>query len=240
MSVYNLTETQKQLLKEIVGLVQAGTINEEFDIYWHGNEAAGFIAMLVCVNKPGVTLSAVTKSGIAALGMSGLLSCQSDSPRQSCALTGEAYTAVETDFNAPDTSFLQYLTPLADISGFDTELKERCLSILAGGGADPRFWDSAVRTAGVILEKRLRDVGGVADSSKTGQGLVNAVFCDKGTLASKFTVDAERQGYRDLYAGIMGTVRNPSAHRLIDPLPEEGGALLVFVNLLLKKLEALR
>ena len=240
MTAYNLTATQKQMLRGIVGLVQAGTINEEFEIYWSGNEATGFNAMLVCVNKPGVMLPTATKSGIAALGTSGLLACGSDSSRQACALTGEGYTAVENDFHASDTSFVQYLNPLTDISGFDTELKTRCLPLLAGGGTDPMLWDSAVRTAGVILEERLRDVGDIADPSKTGQGLVNAVFNSSGTLAPKFSVDAERQGYRDLYAGIVGTVRNPSAHRLIDPLPEEGGALLVFVNLLLKKLEALR
>jgi hypothetical protein len=43
-----------------------------------------------------------------------------------------------------------------------------------------------------------------------------------------------------LYAGTIGAFRNPSAHRLIDPTPEEGGAFIVFVNLLLKKLEDLR
>jgi hypothetical protein len=69
---------------------------------------------------------------------------------------------------------------------------------------------------------------------------VNDVFGTNGTLASKFTVASEREGYRDLYAGIVGAYRNPFAHRLIDPSPEEGGAFIVFVNLLLKKLEALR
>ncbi|MEQ8961337.1 MAG: TIGR02391 family protein [Coleofasciculus sp. C2-GNP5-27] len=42
------------------------------------------------------------------------------------------------------------------------------------------------------------------------------------------------------HAGIVGAFRNPSAHRLVDPTPEEGGAFIVFVNLLLKKLEDLR
>jgi len=97
-----------------------------------------------------------------------------------------------------------------------------------------------MRTAGVVLEERLRDVGGIVDPGKIGQGLVNAVFGDKGTLVSKFTVEAERQGYRDLYAGIVGVFRNPSAHRFVDPPPEEGGAFINFVNLLLKKLESLR
>jgi hypothetical protein len=43
-----------------------------------------------------------------------------------------------------------------------------------------------------------------------------------------------------LYAGVVGAFRNRYAHRLIDPLPEDGGAFIVFVNLLLKMLEDLR
>lgn len=100
--------------------------------------------------------------------------------------------------------------------------------------------DSAVRTAGVILEERLRDVGSISDPNKTGRNLVNDVFGNNGTLALKFTVSSERDGYRELYSGVVGAFRNPSAHRLIDPSPEEGGAFIIFVNLLLAKLEALR
>jgi len=112
--------------------------------------------------------------------------------------------------------------------------------MLGAGAADPMLWDSAVRTAGVILEERLRDVGKISDPNLIGRELVNKVFGQSGSLASKFPVPAERDGYRDLFAGVVGVIRNPSAHRLIDPTPQEGGATLVFVNLLLKKLELLR
>ena len=61
-----------------------------------------------------------------------------------------------------------------------------------------------------------------------------------GTLAGSFSHDAERQGYRDLYAGVVGAFRNPYAHRLTHPTPEDGGAFIVFVNLLLKMLKDLR
>jgi uncharacterized protein Ymh len=143
-------------------------------------------------------------------------------------------------FAAPDTSFVKQLTPLADLTNFDDSLKQRCLPMLGAGPADPMLWDSAVRTAGVVLEERLRDVGKISDVTAIGRDLVNRVFGQSGTLASKFTVPAERDGYRDLFAGVVGIIRNPSAHRFIDPTPEEGGATLVFVNLLLKKLELLR
>ena len=150
------------------------------------------------------------------------------------------YKAVDNDFNSPDTSFINYLNPLANPSGFDEELADRCFPILATGGSNPKSWDTAVRNAGVVLEARLHNVGAISDPSQIGRNLVNAIFGKTGTLASKFTVDAEREGYRELYSGIVGAFRNPSAHRLIDPSPEEGGAFIVFVNLLLKKLEDLR
>ena len=43
-----------------------------------------------------------------------------------------------------------------------------------------------------------------------------------------------------MYAGMVGAFRNPYAHRLIDPTPEDGGAFIIFVNLLLKMVEDLR
>jgi len=102
------------------------------------------------------------------------------------------------------------------------------------------MWDTAVRTTVVILEERLRDVGSVTDESRIGLNLVNDVFGGGGSLADKFSRDAERQGYRDLYAGVVGTFRNTYAHRIVDPTPEDGGAFIVFVNLLLKRLGDLR
>ena len=157
-----------------------------------------------------------------------------------CTFTSEIYKAVDNNFNSPDTSFIDYLTPLANPSGFDEKLVDRCFPVLATGGSNPKLWDTAVKQAGVVLEERLHDVGAISDPSQIGRNLVNAIFGKAGTLASKFTVDTEREGYRELYSGFIGAFRNPSAHRFIAPSPEEGAALIVFVNLLLKKLEDLR
>ena len=61
------------------------------------------------------------------------------------------------------------------------------------------------------------------------------------TYQADYTVrESERDAYRDLDAGVVGAFRNPSAHQFVDPTPHEGSALIAFVNLLLKKLEALR
>lgn len=252
--MFNLTVAQKKLVKWLVKNVKERKLDEEFVVHWISTFdrptcEAGFL------NYGGTQdeldeLQNVTPGSLDALVANDLLLCQvnyaisksgsqSESNRK-CTLTGKAYEAVNTDFNAPDTSFLKTLTPLADVNGFDEELKRRCLPILATGGSDPMLWDSAVRTAGVILEERLRNVGTISDPNRTGRNLVNDIFGNGGTLSSKFAVTSERDGYRELYAGIVGAFRNPSAHRLVDPSPEEGSAFIVFVNLLLKKLEALR
>ena len=69
-----------------------------------------------------------------------------------CTLTGKAYEAVDSNFAAPDTCFGRHRTPLADITTLDSELKDRCLPMLGAGAADPKLWDSAVRTAGSFFK----------------------------------------------------------------------------------------
>lgn len=249
---YNLTDNQQPLARWIVQQIRAGELSEEFYVMWLRSEGeiTGFSG-----EHP-----AITKGLLDALSAAELIICTPNyrtttstsgkaRPRATsreteigrrCVVTATAYKAVESNFSAPDTSFVTQLTPLADVTNLDTELKTRCLPILGAGSADPKLWDSAVRTAGVILEDRLRDVGGIADASRIGQKLVNDVFGKSGSLAVKFSIESERQGHRDLYAGVVGTLRNPSAHRLLDPSPEDGGAQIVFINLLLKILEDLR
>lgn len=155
-------------------------------------------------------------------------------------LTAEAYKAVDSDFDAPDDSFARYVTPMSNLEDMDEVLKQRCMIVMGAGGTDPMVWDIAVRAAGVVLEGRLRDVGSITNSGRTGRELVNDVFGKNGSLSGRFELDAEREGYRDLYAGVVGAFRNPYAHRFVDPSPEEGGAFVMFVNLMLKKLEDLR
>lgn len=234
--MYNLTNSQKDLLRWFVQQVNQRHLSEEFIIFWllQGPSISGYSGSTEKL------LPEIKKGAIQALQAEGLLQCEALGNDLRCTLTGKAYEAIDTNFNAPDTSFVKHLTPLADITNLDEQLKQRCLPILGAGSAEPKLWDSAVRTVGVILEERLRDVGGISDANCVGLALVNNAFSKNGTLASKFSVDAERQGYRDMYAGIVGAFRNPSAHRLVDPTPEEGGAFIVFVNLLLKKLEDLR
>ncbi len=243
MNTYNLTDNQKQVIKYIVEEIEKNNLSEEFIVSWNFEGTKIFPGN----GKERINLEKNSQINISRGVLEALKEAQmivytfvhNSQDHYRCTITGKAYDAVQSNFNEPDTSFIKYITPLADVNNLDNELKTRCLPILGAGSSDTTLWDSAVRTAGVILEERLRKKGSISDPNITGQGLVNKIFSKNGTLASKFTIDSERQGYRDLYAGIIGAYRNPSAHRLIDPTPEEGGAFIIFVDLLLKKLDNL-
>jgi hypothetical protein len=249
-TMYNLTDSQRDLLRWLVQQVRDGKLKEEFNISWLDSVKV-FISGFA--GGASVKIPNLSKGALDALVAAGLILCeikyrtstgyaginQQESGRR-CTLLGAAYKAVDSNFDSFDTTFINYLTPLVDITNLDAELKQRCLPILGAGSTDPKLWDSVVRTAGVILEERLRDVGKVADASRIGRDLVNDVFGEKGTLSARFPNNSERLGYRDIYAGIVGVFRNPYAHRLVDPTPDDGGAFVVFVNLLLKLLEDLR
>jgi hypothetical protein len=231
--MYNLTESQKSILCWLVTQVLEDNLTEEFNVSWFDG---GFHILELKTRKD---VPRITRIMLDDLAKNELLSCENSHWKTSCLLTRKAYEAVESNFDAPDTSFIKHLTPLADVTNLDRELKGRCLPILGAGSADPKLWDSAVRTACVILEERLRHVGKISDPQVIGVSLVGKVFGKTGTLVSKFTIESEREGYRDLYAGVVGVFRNQSAHRIVDPTPEDGGAFIVFVNLLLQKLDKL-
>lgn len=73
----------------------------------------------------------------------------------------------------------------------------------------------------------------------TGKDIVNLIF-GSGESVQKNKLSREKlEAYRDLYSGIVKVFRNHYAHRLIDPKPEEGGAIIVFIDLLLKMLDDL-
>lgn len=246
---YNLTESQKDLLQWIVDQVREEKLPEEFRVSWYigGCALSGF-------DGDEDEAPDISKGKLNALHDAGLLrsdlkykASSSGSAYESsrlCTLTGSAYKAVDSDFGAPDMGYAPFLSPTSDpgltIHHLDETLRERCLPVLSTGSQDEKNWDTAMRNAGVVLEERLRDVGGITDQNLVGRALVNAVFGDSGTLTGKFNVSSERVGYRDLFAGVVGAVRNPSGHRFVDPSPEDGAATLLFINLLLKELEDLR
>lgn len=232
---YNLTDNQKEVAVWLVQEARLRNLPEDFQVSWFLSGEIG-IANFTGESK----IPDITQGVLNALRAADLILYQVDSKTHLCTLLGKIYEAVDSDFNAPDSSFVVHLTPLADLTNLDQDIKDRCLPILGAGSADPKLWDTAVRTALVILEERLRDVGGITDKKRVGQQLVNDLFGKDGRLADKFSISSEGQGYRNLFAGIVGVFRNPFGHRLIDPSPSNGGAIIVFINMLLDMLEDLR
>ena len=238
---YNLTDKQKNLLRWIVTAVRNSSLEEEFMVVWvHGG---GHIENYRG-ERPELTsgsLDALQSSGmlLCAVRHQGSSSGRSYESSRTVTLLGEAYRAVDSDFATPDRSFADFMPPNVQLSYLDEELKTRCIPLLGAGGSNPIVWDSVVRTAGtVVLEERLRSAAGGSDSA-TGADLVNAAFKKAGSLGHKFGSDSEREAYRSLYAGAVGLVRNDYAHHLVDPAPEDGAAVLLLVNLLLKMLDGL-
>ena len=153
-------------------------------------------------------------------------------------LRAEKLSTVQ-EVNEPDLSAVRHLIPLTEVKHFDPELWERCRIPLSSAGNDPKTWDNAVRMATVVLEERLRKLGKIdtIDTNATGANIVNLIFAPKKSILSGKLKANELQAYRDLYSGVMSVFRNPYGHRIIDPDPEVGGAILVFIDLLLKMLD---
>lgn len=123
--MYNLTPSQKDLLKWLVARVRDEKMPEEFSFMWGQNGTfLHYEGLQTFLQKDGVTQGALD-----ALAANGLLHMRTSSEAfgmRDCTLTGKAYEVVDTNFAAPDTSFVRHLTPLADVTHLDAELKQRC------------------------------------------------------------------------------------------------------------------
>src|SRR5690348_5860712 len=127
-----ITAQQQALLREIVKLARDRRLNEEFcvsDAALGGkvvsNPAQNPLEVSVIAHFP----KARTET-FQALANAGFLIVTVVEPSfgvMDCSLTGEAYFAVDSNFAAPDNSFVMHLTPLADLTNFDDQLKRRCL-----------------------------------------------------------------------------------------------------------------
>lgn len=232
MQALNLTETQKSFLQWLVEQVRAGMLNEEeIEFTWTSDGTS--------LGDYEGNVPEVKSTTLDALQNSGCLLCDRSRKRlYKCALTSKAYEAVDSNFGAPNLSAIPRLIPLAEVQHLDSELWERCRFSLSAGGDDPKAWDKAVRTATVVLEERLRKLGKTEaiNPDATGEGIVNIVFGKNSVLSGKLD-DRQREAYRNLYSGMMAVFRNRYAHRIIDPSPEVGGAIIAFIDLLLKTLD---
>jgi hypothetical protein len=232
-----LTENQKNLLRWIVKEVRAGNLKEDSIWYITTLTDCGWVDYKGSDSWPPVKFSTFD-----ILEKYDYVIWQQKSQNQyKGALTGKAYEAVDSNFDEPDRSAIPHLIPLTEVEHLDSELWERVRFSVSAGGDNPKAWDTAIRNATVVLEDRMRKLGNIDNINQkaTGNGIVNLIFGSNKSVQKDKLPSEELEAYRDLYSGTMKLFRNRYAHRFIDPKPEEGGEIIVFINLLLKMLDNL-
>lgn len=100
-------------------------------------------------------------------------------------------------------------------------------------------YDTAVFRAFRELEERVRTAGAFATEA-IGVELMRAAFKPKsGPLADKLAPSGEQVAMEHLFAGSIGTFKNPSSHRAVRFVPEEAATVILFANYLLSVVQRL-
>lgn len=87
------------------------------------------------------------------------------------------------------------------------------------------------------VEIRVRELSG-ADSSLLGVRLMRNSFGDGGKLADSELDPGERVGIMELFAGAIGTFKNPPSHRQVDYAdPTEASEVVLLADLLMRLLD---
>lgn len=87
------------------------------------------------------------------------------------------------------------------------------------------------------VEIRVRELSG-ADSSLLGVKLMRKSFGDGGNLTDPELDPGERVGLMELFAGAIGTFKNPSSHRQVDYAdPTEASEVVLLADLLMRLLD---
>ena len=95
-------------------------------------------------------------------------------------------------------------------------------------------YDTAIFQAFKEVEVRVRKKGGFPDG-KIGVQLMRDAFKPKtGPLTNKKSEAGEQQALMDLFAGAIGTFKNPSSHRDVDYRPEAVADIIGIANQLLR------
>ena len=91
-------------------------------------------------------------------------------------------------------------------------------------------YDTAIFQAFKEVEVRVRKKGGFPDG-KIGVDLMREAFKPKtGPLANQAAEGGEQQAMMDLFAGAIGTFKNPSSHRDVDHRPEAVADIIGIAN----------
>ena len=92
---------------------------------------------------------------------------------------------------------------------------------------------TAVFEAFKEVEVAVRKTGGYADTD-LGVSLMRKAFGDKGPLTDLKQPLAEQEARAHLFAGAIGSYKNPGSHRNVDFTAEEAAEVIIFASHLLR------
>lgn len=111
----------------------------------------------------------------------------------------------------------------------DPELRDQVFHELRRGR-----YDVAVFVAMRLVEQRVRDAGAYG-TSEIGVNLMRRAFGDSGSLRDPGLDRGEADARAALFAGSIGTYKNPASHRVVDTTdPEEAIEAILLANSLLR------
>ena len=125
----------------------------------------------------------------------------------------------------------------SDFTEVDSTVLDRELATEAIPEYEDGHYQSAVRSAFIILEERIRSSGGFEEDTYGDDLMTQAFSPDDGPLSFGET-GGEKQGVMFLYRGAMLSLRNPASHRFVKEVDEEYARdVLHTVNLLIRLIE---
>lgn len=114
-----------------------------------------------------------------------------------------------------------------ELSDLHEDLLVKCEGSFKSGNYDHCVFDALK-----LLESRVREKAEMSDSD-VGVELMHKVFDPKQTKFSIAEDSGEVNGWRNLFAGSMGALKNPQSHRFEDVTQHEAFLVLSFVSFML-------
>ena len=108
-------------------------------------------------------------------------------------------------------------------------ISQKVLSIFMQGD-----YDTAVFQAFKQVEVAVRGAGGYEEKDRGTDLMRKAFHVDNGNLTDQSQLPAEKQARSDLFAGAIGSYKNPGSHRDVEMTAEEAAGLIIFASHLLR------
>ena len=95
-------------------------------------------------------------------------------------------------------------------------------------------YDAAVFQAFKQVEVAVRKAGNYTELDLRVSLMRDAFHPEDGTLTASGRQQAEKQARSDLFAGAIGSLKNPGSHREVEITAEEAAEIIVFASHLLR------